>query len=524
MSTAEELQIQLDRVTGQLASLEAVIAGNDSTMVGGAFRSIDGTGVASSPVVPAVAEGDGIEQDEVCMIRRLWDVWSDRRQNNYRRILYRSGEQIAANLGLAFKNASDIASKIRPVCGWPAKAVEELADLSRIDYVTFPDDGADDDLLRAWEDNDIDALYSMAADSQLTEGIVHWVVSAGDESEGEPPVIVNVYSALSSASVWDRRHKRIAYGMVVNDVDQNGLPIEFTLHTQDEALVLKNVGGTWYSARAEHGMGRCLMEPMPYRPTLDKPLGKSRITRAVMSITDNAVREVMRSEIASEVYTVPKRAILGLKASQLPSDPKTYWNAIDALPLTEAGTLPNYVQLNPPGMNDHILYMRQLAAQFAGETRIPLSSLGVVSDNPSSAEAIYAAKEGLIIEAENMNRSNSKAMRNVARLMMATAKGVAFDALPDNLARVRPHWVKPDREAQPTRVDSVVKLSSAIEGFGQTKEALRMSGFDEGEVERIVSEMGRNQGLSVLDSLGEAPPVEFPFQHEHEETDDEMVV
>ncbi len=449
---------------------------------------------------PALASGDGLTAEESHMLRRVWAVWADRYANNYARVQYRRGKNIAENLGLAFKNASDIAMKINPVCGWPAKAVEELADLSQLDGCAFPDGSADLDLRDAWESNEVDALYSMAADSQLTEGVMHWCVTAGDVGAGEPAVMVNAYSALNSASVWDRRHKRIAYGMVVNDVDDGGNPTLATLHTPTEALVLARNPETnqWASKRVPHSMGRCLMEPMPYRPTLDRPLGKSRITGAVMSITDNAVREVMRSEVAAEVYTIPKRAILGLKASQLPKDPKTYWNAIDALPLTDAGMNPGYVQLTPPGMNDHILYMRQLAAQFAGETRLPLSSLGVISDNPSSAEAIYAAKEGLVIEAENMNRQNARCMENVARLMMATAKDVPFAALPDNLRRVQVHWKRPDRASVATMVDAMVKIASAVDGFGGTSESLRMAGFDEGEIERIQSELGRRRGSELL--------------------------
>lgn len=485
---------RIRRLEGDVASLESQVrdlSAHDDPVI--EFRNC-----------PTTADGDGITDAERHMLRRLWAVWIDRRRNNVRRVMYRSGKNIARHLGLAIKNGNELSRKIRPVCGWPAKAVEELADLSRLDYCTFPDDGADDDLLAAWEGNSIDALYGMAADSQLTEGIVHWVVTRGDAAAGEPNVMVNCYSALNSASVWDSRHKRIAYGLVINDADKSGLPTQVTLHTPDEVLALAlTKDGRWVSMRSAHKMGRCLMEPMPYRPTLDKPLGKSRITGAVMSITDNAVREVMRSEVAAEVYTAPKRAILGLKASQLPKDPKTYWNAIDALPLTDAGSNPQYVQMNPPGMQDHILYMRQLAAQFAGETRLPLSSLGVISDNPSSAEAIYAAKEGLIIEAENMNRTNSRSMENVARLIMATAKNVSYDELPDGLARVRAHWVRPDRQSVSTMVDAMVKLSSAIGGFGQTKEALRMAGFDEGEVERIQSELNRTRGLELLRELGE---------------------
>lgn len=501
-TTNEQKDARIRRLEGDVAALESQV------------RSLSG---AEPPDVmrncPAVADGDGVTDEERHMLRKLWGVWANRRANNVRRILYRSGKNIAKHLGLAIKNGSELAAMIRPVCGWPAKAVEELADLSRLDYCTFPDDGADDDLLAAWEGNGVDALYAMAADSQLTEGIVHWVVTRGDPSTDEPAVMVNCYSALNSASVWDSRHKRIAYGMVINDADANGMPTQVTLHAPNEVLVLALApNGRWVSRRAAHKMGRCLMEPMPYRPTLDKPLGKSRITGAVMSITDNAVREVMRSEVAAEVYTAPKRAILGLKPSQLPKDPKTYWNAIDALPLTDAGNNPNYVQMNPPGMNDHILYMRQLAAQFAGETRLPLSSLGVISDNPSSAEAIYAAKEGLIIEAENMNRTNSRSIENVARLIMATAKNVAYDELPEELRRVRAHWRRPDRQSVATMVDAMVKLSSAISGFGQTKEALRMAGFDEGEVERIQSELGRGRGLDFLQQMVESTEVR-PWQN-----------
>lgn len=483
---------RIRRLEGEVASLESQVRDLSGDVAVDGFRNC-----------PSAADGDGITDAERHMLRKLWGVWEDRRRNNVRRMMYRSGKNIAKQLGLAIKNGDELARRIRPVCGWPAKAVEELADLSRLDYCTFPDDGFDEDLLDAWEGNGINTLYAMAVDSQLTEGIVHWVVTRGDQSAGEPAVMVNCYSALNSASVWDTRHKRIAYGMVINDADEFGAPTLVTLHAPNEVLAMALMpNDRWVSIRSAHKMGRCLMEPMPYRPTLDKPLGQSRITGAVMSITDNAVREVMRSEVAAEVYTAPKRAILGLKPSQLPKDPKTYWNAIDALPLTDAGGNPSYVQLSPPGMNDHILYMRQLAAQFAGETRLPLSSLGVISDNPSSAEAIYAAKEGLIIEAENMNRTNSRSMENVARLIMATAKNVGYDELPRELGRVRAHWRRPDRQSVATMVDAVVKLSSAIEGFGQTKEGLRLAGFDEGEVERIQSELGRIRGLDFLLALG----------------------
>lgn len=52
---------------------------------------------------------------------------------------------------------------------------------------------------------------------------------------------------------------------------------------------------------------------------------------------------------------------------------------------------------------------RNLAAQFAGATCVPISELGVVHDNPSSAEAIYAAKEALVVEVDaTLNAANAE--------------------------------------------------------------------------------------------------------------------
>lgn len=80
----------------------------------------------------------------------------------------------------------------------------------------------------------------------------------------------------------------------------------------------------------------------------------------------------------------------------------------------KTGDVPQYGQLSQGSMQPHSDYIRSLAARFSGETNVPLSSLGVVSDNPSSAEAIYAAKEDMVIDAQNLNGDNGDAMRNDA--------------------------------------------------------------------------------------------------------------
>lgn len=500
------------------------------------WSSASNSDILVGSALPTKAAGDGLTDKEAYMVSKLWTIWVNRYANNRRRMEYRSGKNIATNLGLAFKNADDIAQAIKPVCGWSAKAVEDLCDLSRLDYFTFPDNSNDDALHLAWLDNDWESLYDMAVDTQTTCGVMHWTTTKG--ADGEQNVVVNAYSALASASVWDRRHKRIDYGMVIVDADDEGIPSEVHLHTSEEVLVLtRPLAGTnsadalsWVSERKLHSMGRPLMEPMPYRPTLDRPLGRSRITDSVISIVDNAVREIMRSEIAAEVFTKPKRSILGLKPSQMPKDPKTYWNAIDVLPLTESGGTPSMVQLSPPGMNDHILYMRQLAAQFAGETRLPLSSLGVVSDNPSSAEAIYAAKEGLIQEAERMNGCNGAHLANVARLVMAIADNVPFDELDEVKKGVRAHFRRPDRQSAAVTADATLKKVQAVPKLASSQIILRDMGYDDGEIAQIESDMRRADGLQSANAVakfisGDAQEVTYPTKrgaHQQEQQEQQQ--
>ena len=84
------------------------------------------------------------------------------------------------------------------------------------------------------------------------------------------------------------------------------MPTVVHLLTEDALVVLTRGSGHWVADYMEHGMGRCLMEPMPYDATLERPFGSSRISRSVMSITDDAIRQRARMEVASEAATLPQ--------------------------------------------------------------------------------------------------------------------------------------------------------------------------------------------------------------------------
>src|SRR5690606_19360486 len=97
------------------------------------------------------------------------------------------------------------------------------------------------------------------------------------------------------------------------DVDPNtGLPTSLFVSLPDVVLLLeKRPSGSWVTDRRPNPRGEVLATPIPYRPELDRPFGRSRISRAVMNITDRALLTIIRSEIASDFYATPRMYALG---------------------------------------------------------------------------------------------------------------------------------------------------------------------------------------------------------------------
>src|SRR6185437_7756692 len=56
-------------------------------------------------------------------------------------------------------------------------------------------------------------------------------------------------------------------------------------------------------------------EQLVYRPRASRRVGKSRISRPVMSHQDSALRALVRLEAHMDVYTIPKLIMLGADES-----------------------------------------------------------------------------------------------------------------------------------------------------------------------------------------------------------------
>lgn len=449
-----------------------------------------------------LAKADGLDPADAADVRDLIELWARKKARNDLRDRYYLSHVELKNLGISLPR--ELAGKIRPRVDWPRKAVLALANRSVLDGYTAKDAEVTDELRAISEANGLKSLYRRNVIGQLKHCCGFWTVT--DAGDGAP--VISAYPATAAAALWDDALKSIRCGLVVVESaarqgTDDRVPTLVGVYEPGYVIELYSVGSRWEAAYRPHGMGRPLMEPMPYEPTLERPFGQSRITRTVMSITDDAVREKARSEVAAEFAAFPQKWLLGTDVETI-NDGNRYSAAMGVMQEVAKdpdGDSPTIWQSPQLTMQPHIDYMRSLAAQFAGETDLPLSSLGVVSDNPSSAEAIYAAKEDLVIDAQNLNRSNAQALRNVALMALAVSHGTDWATERDAGHGIEPMFRDEARPSVVSMSDALLKQVQAIPWLADTDVALEMLGYNEEQRQRMQSDKKRAQADAAISSL-----------------------
>lgn len=449
-------------------------------------------------VIRNVADG------ELATIKSLWAVWRDKLPRNQVRTAYYDGLAPIKDLGIAIPPSL---SRLEVVMGWPEKAVRALA--TRNIFDGFVAAGQADDpfeLGGLLEDNRFDVELPQAVVSAYKHSCSFVSTTLGDVQSGEPDVLIMSRSAEWSSALWSRNRRAVSAALAITDVDGEGRPSGFTVYLPEIVLVCVRTLGVWSADRRPNPLKVVPVEALTYDPQLDRPFGRSRITRAVINITDRAARTVLRQEVSAEFYTSPQRWVLGVDEEAWAGTDK--WRAtmgrILALTRDEDGELPSVGQFPQMTMQPHSDMLRQLAAQFAGETGVPLNSLGVVQDNPSSADAIYAAKEDLIVDALAQNRVFGSAISRIGQRAVMLRDGLTAPS--DELRKLRTRWANPAFPSPQSAADALVKLAPVFgDWFGQTDVALERAGFTDSEITRLQSDRKRAASGALIDALAKIP-------------------
>lgn len=462
---------------------------------------------------PVPTDVVGLAEDDAALMARLVKQWQAKRARNALRRQYRDMQVNVAFLGASvppyMRDQLDI------VCGWPDKAVTSLASRCMWDGVTSPS-GEEDPLgaMSLLHDNRFDLLVPELVDATLTYCCSFVVALPGDPAAGDPDVVVTGADALWATGLWDVRRRGLEAGLLVDSADDNGKPTSMLLLTGEHVTRLALGDRGWVAvARMDHSLGRVPMEPLPYRPALGRPFGRSRISREVMSITDRVVRAGFRTEVSSDLYAAPALLLLGADESmfQNAQGERTplwswYMGRLKSLPKDEDGEKPDLQVIPQQSMDPFLSMKRALAAEFASATSLPISALGIVQDNPSSAEAIYAAKEDLVVEAMNTTRSIGYGLNRIVQDAICLRDGIPVSEMDDEVRNLATRWRNPAMPSVVSQSDAMVKQIGAIPELAQTDVALEELGYSAEQIVRIRSQIKRAKAGGVLDRLLASTP------------------
>lgn len=443
----------------------------------------------------------GLDHQTQALFEELFHEWQARRPRNVTRGLYKDMKQDAKHLGISIPPALQA---IEVVVGLPEMAVEGLASRCMWDGIVSPTNSEDPfELGGILDDNRFDIEFPQSVDSAMTYSTSFISTSLGDVTAGEPVVKVMVHSAMWSAGVWDTVRRAMRGFLSVNSVDDLGQPKAITLMTPFQYLHLLSNGKSWYLAEAvSHNLGRVPAEPLPYKPTLDRPFGQSRINRAVMNLTDRALRTLLRLEVHSELFSAPKLMLLGAdsdtfldaQGNQIPLF-TWYMSRMNAVPGKTGDDgkleLPTLEQIAQSSPQPHVDGLRAIYTAFSGETKIPLNSLGVVQDNPASAEAMYAMNEDRVVLATNFNRVATYALNRVMQNIVMLRDGLS--EITPELRQLSQRFRNPAMPSIVSQSDAMVKQIAAIPELAQSDVALEELGYTEEQIMRIRADIRRTR-------------------------------
>lgn len=425
---------------------------------------------------------------------------------NLMRAAYYDGKNAVRDIGISTPPQM---RRIATVLGWSAKAVDILnrrckLESFRVDTV----DGGSLGLDEIWRDNWLGSESDQAGISSLIHATSFLVTTQGDVQAGEPPALITAKDALSGTGVWDKRKRALSSFLSVIDTDEDGNPSQFVLYLPNLNVFVSRSGGVWKVSRRDHVYG-VPVEPLTYQPRLGREFGKSRISRPVMALQDAAIRTVIRSEVQAEIYNVPQRVLLGADESSFTNadgSMKSMWQAVLgkvwAIERDEDGLVPDIKEFSAASQQPHMEQLRSFAQLFAGETSIPIASLGISGDaNPTSEGAYESGRADIVSEAEGTQDGWRLPWERTA--LNALQMYNKWDAVPDEVKYgLRAKFRDPRFVSRAASADATVKLVQAGILPPDSEVTLEQIGLDQDSIRRVVADRRRSSVSQLVSTLG----------------------
>lgn len=391
--------------------------------------------------------------------------------------------------------------------GWAQKAVKTPANRIRPDGFTLPRESSlMDDIQDVFEDNYLATVERMAIESSLEHSVSFIFATPGDVDAGEPDVVVAARSALEATAEVDARTNRVQCALEIVSKKKA------LLYLPGVTLRLEN-DGRWRVTKEYRGVaGLVPCTPYVWGRSLKRPFGHSRITRPLMGFIDNGVRTMLRQEVTAEFFSAPQRALMGADEAHFTGPDGKRISPLDALMGgmwalpdvwdDDEGKLvrPDLKQLQQASQQPHSEQLRTIGLMVSSETSIPVAYLGIIHDNPSSADAILAMESDMVAMIEGELPSIGLSRVNLARNVLAVKHGELTPAMRNDLRGLESHFRNPGTPTRAARADSALKYSQTFPN-GDPEVAMEEYGLTKSQISRNLEYAKRQQAGTRLDAL-----------------------
>lgn len=451
----------------------------------------------SSSFYAASVPNVGLEGSEHDLFVSLFNTWQQKRRRNLLRTVYYEGKNALKDFGIAVP--PQMQSAFTPLQEI-AKGVHAMTDRSVFEGFVSAS-GSDDPfgLDVVLDENDFVSEFDLATTSSAIHACSFLTVTHGDTAAGEPELLVLPRAADASAAAWDRRRRMLSGFLSIVDTDDSG-PSEMVFYTWERVYVFsRRASGAWAKSVVNNPLGEVSVSRLVLQPELNRPFGHSRISRTAMGLTDAMIRTLLRAEVSAEFYSADQYWLFGADVSKFIGDDK--WSAVmgrmNAIDVDNPEQKPDLHRFTGSSPQPHTEQLRMLKSLFADDQQLEVRWAD--SANPSSADAIYAAKEELIMKTRTANRTWGRGAVKAMQLAVRLRDGL--DAVPDELRGLQAQFTDPAIVSPSARADAFSKLAASIDGFGSSEVGLEFAGLSRDQILRLQAERRRGADRSMLQML-----------------------
>lgn len=361
----------------------------------------------------------------------------------------------------------------------PRLAVTSLAERLRVTGFTGVDIWGD------WLRNDLDQESGVAHREAMLLGQGYVIVWA--DRMGRP--LVTVESAKQMSCLRDPGTRRITHALKRWETDTT---TEAVLYGPDEIVRYRaqQTGATTGGFRVVESIVNPLGVPPVVRllnsdRILDEGVSEIEDLRPLCDALNKILADLM---VSSEYVGRPRRWATGIELEEtdvLDEEGLPTGETEAANPYPEGNRMmvaeepaAKFGQLDAADLGGYSNAVDVILSQIAAVSALPAHYLGIMHDNPASADALRASEASLTARAEARQKQFGRSWEDVARLIIAVRDGVD----PLNVD-VRVNWADAATRSIAQEADGVTKLFAA--GLLPASYALKRLGYSDDEIAEI---------------------------------------